>query len=381
LGAGQNITNVDAGIYRKASIGDKVFADWDHDGYQDTGEGAVRGVKVLLQNSSGQTIATTTTDSNGNYKFSNLDPGTYRIGFDKYYGVHVADGVSVRNWGWAKVNIGTDDSRDSDATASSATAIAYTAYTTLDSGEYDNTWDVGVTPIVIDLDGNGIQTIARSNAGGTFDLFGNGNAVQSGWISGGDGFLAVDVDGNGKIESSAELFGGTGKGAGYAKLGGYDSNGDGMISLLDTDFAKLLVWQDANGNHQTDDGELMSLAEAGVTSLSLSLADQNFYVDSQGNVHGETSSATLANGQTVTMTDVYFSVDKADALAAGAALPTIGELLGTGESELDALMGASASCAGSQAMDDNSCAEAGELLRKLSALSRAEMEQQSSLAH
>ena len=379
LGSGQNITHADAGIYRKASIGDKVFADWNHNGIQDTGEGVVKNVKVLLQNSSGVTIATTTTDKSGMYKFANLDPGTYRIGFDKSNGVQVADNASVKNWQWSKVNVGTDDSRDSDATAAH-NAIAYTTYTTLDSGEYDNTWDVGVTPIVIDLDGNGIQTISRSNAGGTFDLFGTGHAVQSGWISGGDGFLAVDMDGNGKIESSAELFGGTGKGAGYAKLGGYDSNGDGMVDMLDTDFAKLLIWQDANGNHQTDAGELMTLAQAGVTSLSLNLVEQNFYVDSEGNVHGETSSATLASGQSVTMTDVYFSVDKADAVAAGAALPTIGELLGTGESELDSLMGASAACATSQQFDD-SCAETGELLRKLAALSRADMEQQASLAH
>ncbi len=380
LGSGQAITNVDAGLYRKASIGDKVFADWDHDGYQDNGEGVVKDVKVFLQDSSGVTIASTTTDNKGMYKFVDLDPGTYRIGFDKSHGKHVADGKSVKTWSWAKVNVGGDDTRDSDATGSS-TGIAYTTYTTLESGEYDNTWDVGVTPIVIDLDGNGIQTIARSNAGGTFDLFGNGNAVQSGWISGGDGFLAVDVDGNGKIDSGAELFGGTGKGAGYAKLGSYDSNGDGMVSLLDTDFAQLLVWQDSNGNHQTDDGELMTLAQAGVSSLSLSLVDQSFYVDSEGNVHGETSSATLASGQSVTMTDVYFSVDKSDALAAGASLPTIGELLGTGESELDALVGASASCAGSAPIGDDSCADAGEMLRQLSALSRADMEQQTSLAH
>ena len=380
LGSGQNVTNVDAGIYRKASIGDKVFADWNHNGIQDAGgEGVVKGVKVLLQDSNGVTIDTTTTDKNGMYRFTDLDPGTYRIGFDKSRGVHVADNASVKNWQWSKANVGTDDSRDSDAPAA-YNAVAYTSYTTLDSGEVDNTWDVGVTPIVIDLDGNGIQTISRSLAGGTFDLFGNGNAVQSGWISGGDGFLAVDVDGNGKIESSAELFGGTGKGAGYAKLGRYDSNGDGMVSMLDTDFAKLLVWQDGNGNHQTDDGELMTLTQAGVTSLSLTLVEQNFYVDSAGNVHGETSSATLANGQSVTMTDVYFNVDKVDAVAAGAALPTIGELLGSGESELNFLTGASVSCATSQPFDDG-CAEAGELLRKLAALSRADMEQQTSLAH
>ena len=379
LAAGQNVNKVDAGIYRKATIGDKVFADWNHNSIQDAGEGAVKNVKVMLQNSSGQTIATTTTDSSGNYKFTNLDPGSYRVAFDKSKGVHVADGKSVYTWNWATKDVGTNDATDSDASGT-YNGVATTAYTTLESGEVDNTWDVGVTPIVIDLNGDGIQTIARSDASGSFDLFGNGNAVKSGWISSGDGFLAVDIDGNGKVESSAELFGGSAKGAGFAKLGSYDSNGDGMVSALDADFAKLLVWQDTNGNHQSDDGELMTLAQAGVTSLGLTLADQNFYADSEGNVHGETSSATLANGTSVTMTDVYFSVDKSDAIAAGAALPTIGELLGTGESELTVLVGPSAANCASAQMEADGCAEAGELLRKLSALSRAEVEHQVSLA-
>ncbi len=374
LAAGQNITDVDAGLYQKACIGDKVFADWNHNGVQDNGEGVIKNVKVMLQDSNGVTVATTHTNSSGNYKFSDLDPGTYRLAFDKTKGVHVADGQSVKYWNWAALDVGNDDSRDSDVSGTYR-SIGYTAYTFLESGEYDNTWDAGITPIVIDLNGDGIQTIARENTSGKFDLFGNGTGVQSGWISSGDGFLAVDANGNGKIDSGAELFGGTGKGAGFAKLASFDSNGDGVVDMLDTDFAQLMVWQDSNGNQQTDDGELMTLAQAGITSLGLTLADQAFTVDSNGNVHGETSTATLANGQTATMTDVYFNVDKADAEAAGASLPTIAELLGQGESELDALVGPSGNGASHQAMADG-FAEAGEALRQLAALSRAELEHQ-----
>lgn len=170
--------------------------------------------------------------------------------------------------------------------------------------------------------------MARQDAAGSFDLLGTGHAIKSGWAGADDGLLAVDTNGNGKIDDISELFGGTAKGAGYAKLGSYDSNSDGVVNQLDVDFGKLLVWQDKDGDRQTDQGELVTLTQAGIASLSLHLANQSFFLDAQGNVHGETSSATLTNGQIVTMTDVYFNVAAKDAEQAGVPLPTLAELLG-----------------------------------------------------
>jgi hypothetical protein len=162
-----------------------------------------------------------------------------------------------------------NDTRDSDVAgdAISKTNVSKTDAFTLVSGQNDLTRDAGITPIVIDLDGNGIQTISRANSGGSFDLFGNGSAVASGWISGSDGFLAVDKNGNGTIDGISELFGGTAKGAGFAQLAAYDSNNDGLVNTSDVGFADLSIWRDVNGNHQTDAGELVSLALAGVSEL------------------------------------------------------------------------------------------------------------------
>ena len=50
-------------------------------------------------------------------------------------------------------------------------------------------------------------------------------------------------------------------------------------------------------------------------------------MDRQGNVHLERSSATMSDGQTVDMTDVYFNVSAEDAAAAGVTLTGIAELL------------------------------------------------------
>ena len=53
---------------------------------------------------------------------------------------------------------------------------------------------------------------------------------------------------------------------------------------------------------------------------------------------GETSSATLAGGASVAMTDVYFRVSADDARAAGVTLPTVAELL-SNDAELDSALG------------------------------------------
>jgi serine-aspartate repeat-containing protein C/D/E len=325
LAAGQTNLTVDAGLYRKATLGDRVWLDKDNDGIQDANEKGVGNVGVKLLDTSGQQIATTTTDSLGNYKFVDLNPGTYTLEFDK--SVALTGAVSVAKYPWSsKPNQGTDDTVDSDVTGSGFKATVSVA---LDSGENDLTQDAAITPIVIDLNGNGIQTIARGKSQGTFDLLGTGKGIDSGWLSGDDGFLVVDRNGNGSIDDISEMFGGSSKGAGFSKLSAFDSNGDGLVDANDTDFASLKIWRDLNGNHQTDDGELVSLENAGLLSLAVDYSELPF-LDAQGNLHLERGSATLADGRSVDMTDVYFNIAASDAAAAGVDVLGLAELMGGG---------------------------------------------------
>jgi len=332
LAAGQYNDTADAGLYRKACVGDKVWDDMDHDNIQDANEPGIAGIKVKLLSASGATLASTTTDQYGNYKFT-VNPGTYQLQFDKTDVQHYNYGQwnNMSYWKWAKPDQGGDDAKDSDVVgnAQATTNVTMTVKPfTLVSGQSDMTRDAGITPIVIDLDGGGIQTVSRSQAGGAFDLFGNGSAVKSGWIERGEGFLAVDRDGNGRVDSISELFGGTAKGAGFAQLAEYDSNDDGLVNASDAGFIDLRIWRDANGNHQTDDGELMSLNEAGVSELTIGFVDLPF-LDRQGNIHLERSSARMSDGSSVDMTDVYFNVAADDAAAAGVDLSGIEQLLGS----------------------------------------------------
>ena len=136
-------------------------------------------------------------------------------------------------------------------------------------------------PIALDLDGNGkIDTLSLEN-GVFFDHNGDDIAFKSSWISGEDGILARDIDGDGKITSGAELFGNKSKSnnhysytnpnakVGFEALKEPDSNNDGIISNLDENFDKLQIWQDSNSNGVSETNELKSLSELGIESLNL----------------------------------------------------------------------------------------------------------------
>ncbi|TFW29789.1 SdrD B-like domain-containing protein [Duganella callida] len=341
LGVGQNITTEDAGIYRKASIGDKVWRDANHNGVQDTGEEGIAGISVSLFDAvTGKQLGSTIkTDANGNYKFGDLTPGSYYLQFDKtdvkaYFASDKAT-YNMNTWKWGVKNYGSNDQIDSDVQGDGKSLVNVTKTDTiiLTSGKNDMSWDASITPIAIDLNGDGIHTIARQDMTGSFDLLGTGKAIQSGWLSKGDGFLAIDKNGNGQIDDISELFGGASKGSGFAKLSSFDSNHDGLVDASDADFASLLIWQDANSNGNTDAGELITLKQAGIVSLKVASTELPF-LDENNNLHLERSSVTLSNGKNADMTDVYFNVAASDAAAAGITTPTIADLMQDGAVQL-----------------------------------------------
>ncbi len=168
-------------------------------------------------------------------------------------------------------------------------------------------WDQGFqTPLALDLNGDGVQTLSIDQ-GVTFDMLNSGTAINTGWLSGQDGFLAIDNNGDGLISSRAELFGGEGPAAGFDKLSGFDSNGDGWVNAADAGFGELSLWQDANENGFTDVGELRSLADAGIEALNVNYTSE-FNLDAQGNILGERSVAQTTAGNNIDLVDVYFQV-------------------------------------------------------------------------
>ena len=160
------------------------------------------------------------------------------------------------------------------------------------------------SPIVLDLNGDGIHTVALSDSQGTFDLLNTGNAIRSGWLSPEDGFLALDENGNGRIDNRSELFGGN-IGEGFAQLQALDSNFDGKVDANDRRFSELRVWRDANGNHVTDEGELFTLSDFDIISLNTGYTI--LPTQQNGNWLLEHGTATKADGSVIQMADAYFA--------------------------------------------------------------------------
>jgi hypothetical protein len=164
-------------------------------------------------------------------------------------------------------------------------------------------------PIVLDLDHNGFSFTSQAD-GVHFDIDGSGTKSQIAWINGHDGLLALDVNGNGLIDSGNELFtpdfAGGHYASGLAALASLDSNHDGVINSADRDFAKLVVWQDADHNGVSGAGELHSLTDLGITEISLDAKSGPTYID--GQLVSANGTFTYADGTKGSFAEVNFDV-------------------------------------------------------------------------
>jgi hypothetical protein len=190
-----------------------------------------------------------------------------------------------------------------------------------------------VTPIVLDLNGDGINTVAASQ-GVMFDIDATGQQTQVGWVGAGSALLVRDLNGNGIIDDGTELFGGatqladgTRAGDGFRAMAALDSNGDGILDANDEAWGELQLWLDLNGDGITDAGELHSLESFGISALNLGFT-KGTDLDN-GNLLGMVGSYQKADGSELAMVDVWFA--KADAPA-----PTAADLLAApGQALLD----------------------------------------------
>ena len=149
-------------------------------------------------------------------------------------------------------------------------------------------------PLVIDLSGKGLNLVDRSASSPYFDFTGSGFAHSTGWIGSGTGFLAI-AGADGLVDNGTQLFG-TGGADGFAALKALDSNGDGVIDASDPGFSKLIVWQDLNGDGVCEAGEVSTLAQLGIASLSLKTT--NVWQASGDATIVETALATMTDGTT-----------------------------------------------------------------------------------
>ncbi|MFK8018034.1 MAG: SdrD B-like domain-containing protein, partial [Gammaproteobacteria bacterium] len=113
LAAASGRFDMDAGLYRPASVGDWVWFDANVDGLQGKHENGVPGIQVLLLTADGvPTGLTAVTDGKGYFEFSGLKPDDYRVQY-----------IVPAPYRIGKRNQGIDIQLDSDANSLGTTRV------------------------------------------------------------------------------------------------------------------------------------------------------------------------------------------------------------------------------------------------------------------
>ena len=170
----------------------------------------------------------------------------------------------------------TADGRDINFNMEVSMSRAFTA--SINSLEVDSY--IKTDPLMINLDTD-IGSVSDQKF--FFDLDADGKEEEISFAGKGSGFLALDRNGDGKINDGSELFG-TKSGDGFKDLAAYDEDGNGWIDENDAVFSQLKIWtKDEEGNDR-----LIRLKDADVGAIYLGNADTQFSLkDHDHKLNGE----------------------------------------------------------------------------------------------
>jgi uncharacterized protein (DUF2141 family) len=164
LAAGEERSDIDAGIYVGATIGDRVWNDENDNGIQDLGEPGVANIPVTLLGAgpdgnfgtADDTTHTVQTDATGTYLHLAVLPGVYRMQIAS----EVNDGTKLY-FSRVRKDAGTNDLLDNDIDLNTGLSDNFTVV----SGEVQRSIDIGVRTqthnigdfVWNDLNANGLQ--------------------------------------------------------------------------------------------------------------------------------------------------------------------------------------------------------------------------------
>lgn len=209
-----------------------------------------------------------------------------RAGFGLEYDRHEVVDESEQTNFQASGKVRTSDGKEIDFTLTLAMSRSFHQESDVSIRQGDG---VRKDPLAINFDGTAAQLQSQRFQ---FDIDGDGKTENVPMLSGDKGYLALDLNGNGSIDSGKELFGAA-SGDGFAELARHDSDGNGWIDDNDPVFQQLRVWTPgADGK-----GSLGLLKERGVGALYLGHADTPFALKNEAN---QTLGAVRASGAYLT---------------------------------------------------------------------------------
>lgn len=171
-----------------------------------------------------------------------------------------------------------------------------------------------VSPIVADVLHDGFKLTSPED-GVLFDLDADGTPEQIAWTlrDSDDAWLAMDRNGNGRIDNGSELFGNFTPAYANEPTGPRAANGflalrftegpsygrsraDEVIDQNDAIFPRLLLWRDANHNGISEPGELAPTATLGLVSVE-TLYKESRKKDRHGNEFRQRAKSVWTDGE------------------------------------------------------------------------------------
>jgi hypothetical protein len=157
-------------------------------------------------------------------------------------------------------------------------------------------------PLVLDVDGDGIE-LTGVDFGVRFDIAVTGQDAVTSFATGGDAFLAMDRNGNGRIDDGRELFGDqNGASDGFMELAKYDGNADGVIDASDVVFKTLRLLDMVSTATGAVVQRLRTLQECDVASIMTGASYREYGTCSGDRIVGD-SSFVRGNGSTGVIVD------------------------------------------------------------------------------
>ncbi|MCF8054285.1 MAG: putative Ig domain-containing protein, partial [Deltaproteobacteria bacterium] len=125
-------------------------------------------------------------------------------------------------------------------------------------------------PVVLDLDGNGLEFLDIADANVLYDVNKDGFLDHTAWANKGDGILVYDKGTADKSDDDISFVSyKEGAKSDLEGLRAFDTNGNAKLDTGDSEWASFSVWQDKNSDGKMDDGEVLSLADFGIKSIDL----------------------------------------------------------------------------------------------------------------